>query len=155
MATEIERKFLVKNESWRNEAGEGKNYRQGYLSRGNATVRVRVAGTTGYLTIKGKTSGISRPEFEYEIPLADAEEMLNLCSSSIISKKRYIVLHENHRWEMDVFEGENEGLVIAEIELKSEDEHFAVPSWLGTEVSSDYRYSNASLSEMPWKKWPR
>lgn len=155
MATETERKFLIRNDSWRSAAGEGKNYRQGYLARGNSTVRVRTAGMHGFITVKGKGNGISRPEFEYEIPFSDAEEMFVLCTGSIISKKRFIVMHENHCWEIDVFEGENEGLLVAEIELTDENETFAIPEWAGEEVSTDGRYSNASLSQFPWKDWPR
>ena len=151
MAVEIERKFLVKNDHWRLSADKGKNYRQAYLSRGNATVRIRTAGEKGFITIKGKTQGISRPEFEYEIPFVDAEELFSLCTGMIITKKRFLVLHEGHQWEIDVFEGANEGLVLAEIELKSENEKFAIPDWAGAEVSNDNSYSNSSLSEIPWK----
>lgn len=153
MATETERKFRVTNESWRENAAPGKQYRQGYLSRGKNTVRVRVAADKAYLTIKGPSSGISRAEYEYEIPAADAEEMLKLCEGFIISKTRFIVMHGHHRWELDIFEAENEGLVIAEIELGSEDEVFDLPEWAGEELSHDPRFSNAALSRIPWSQF--
>lgn len=153
MATEIERKFLVSNDNWRLVAEVGKKYRQGYLAKGNCTVRVRTAGSKGFITIKGKSQGISRPEFEYEIPFSDAEEMFRLCPGSLITKTRFIVLHEGHTWEIDVFDGENEGLIIAEIELKAEQENFSIPEWAGKEVSEDRRFSNSSLSVSPWNSW--
>lgn len=154
MAEEIERKFLVRNDDWKKAAGEGKAYRQGYLlSDSRRTVRVRTAGSKGFITIKGKGNGLRRPEFEYGIPYEDACELLLLCEPGIIEKKRYLVPAGKHTWEIDVFEGENEGLLVAEIELAHEDEEFEKPSWAGEEVTFDGRYSNASLSRMPWRKW--
>jgi CYTH domain-containing protein len=116
-------------------------------------VRVRATEVTGYLTIKGITEGLTRDEFEYEIPLADALALLQLCERPAIEKKRYIVPNGAHVWEVDVFEGVNEGLVVAEIELGSEDEAFDKPNWLGNEVSSDRKYSNSELSLHPFKDW--
>ena len=150
---EIERKFLVTGAPWEG-WGAGVEYRQGYLSRGaHSTTRVRVAGARGLLTVKGKTVGVSRLEFEYEIPLAHARALLALCEGDIISKRRWCVEHEGHTWELDVFEGANEGLVVAEIELSAEDEVFARPPWLGREVSDDPRYTNGALSRQSWRSW--
>ncbi|GFO67585.1 CYTH domain-containing protein [Geomonas limicola] len=154
MAQEIERKFLVKDDSWRAAADQGTAYRQGYLSteRGRV-VRVRVKGTQGVLTIKGERQGISAPEFEYPIPLADAEKLFKLCLRPLIEKVRYEVPHAGLTWEIDVFSGENEGLVLAEVELDSEDQQVELPSWAGPEVSDDGRYSNASLVSSPYRNW--
>ena len=153
MGMEIERKFLVKKaplEEW----GEGTILKQGYLARGSqATARVRVAGQVGYLTIKGKTFGISRQEFEYEIPVTEAEALLLLCEGGLIHKKRWKVPFEGHIWEVDVFYGENDGLCLAEIELDDETEKFIRPPWLAEEVSDDPRYFNGALSKFPFKKW--
>lgn len=157
MATEIERKFLVRDDSWRDDADKGTLYRQGYLSSGGTcSVRVRVAGTRAYLNIKSATPGISRAEFDYEIPIADAEAMLNdLCLRPPIEKTRYFVEHQGHAWEIDVFAAENAGLALAEIELKHEEEHFERPHWIGKEVSDDERYYNAYLAEHPFQHWKR
>jgi len=153
MGIEIERKYLVEGEPWR-AWGEGVPYQQGYLSRGaHSTTRVRLAGAVGQLTVKGKTEGISRLEFEYEIPAADAEELIALCEGGVILKRRWRVPHGDHVWEVDVFVGDNAGLVVAEIELQSPDESFARPAWLGEEVSHDPRYSNGALSRHPWRAW--
>lgn len=153
MGREIERKFLVTGDGWRG-AGESCRYVQGYLSRDpERVVRVRRAGEKAFLTIKGVTRGVVRPEFEYPIPAADAEELLKLCLSPLIEKTRTVVEYGGKRWEVDEFAGENAGLVIAEIELSREDEPFQRPPWLGREVSADPRYSNASLSERPFKSW--
>ena len=150
---EIERKFLVQGSPWV-DWGAGVPYQQGYLSRGaHSTTRVRIAGDQGVLTIKGKTIGISRLEFEYEVPLAHAQSLLALCEGDIISKRRWRVTYEGHVWELDVFEGANEGLVVAEIELATEEETFARPAWLGEEVSDDPRYTNGALSRRPWSAW--
>lgn len=154
MAIEIERKFLVADESWKQHAGKGKLYRQGYLAKEKMTVRVRTAGDKGFLTIKSRGNGISRDEFEYEIPFGDALQLLGTCADVIV-KTRHLVQHEGHTWEVDVFSGENEGLVVAEIELKREDETFALPAWAGEEVTHDKRYSNASLCTRPWTTWER
>jgi len=154
MAKEIERKFLVAHQAWRESVNTIHVYRQGYLSYDSErTVRVRATEVTGYLTIKGITEGLTRDEFEYEIPLADALALLQLCERPSIEKKRYIVPNGAHVWEVDVFEGVNEGLVVAEIELGSEDEAFDKPNWLGNEVSGDRKYSNSALSLNPFKDW--
>lgn len=155
MGTEIERKFLVRDDSWRAQARPGCRYRQGYLTMdGLSSVRVRVAGDRGYLNIKSATLGVTRTEFEYEIPRRDAEEMLeHLCARPLIEKVRYIVEHAGHVWEIDVFEGDNAGLVVAEIELRSPDEPFELPAWAGEEVSHDPRYYNVSLVKYPFKDW--
>ncbi len=154
MATEIERKFLVEGEAWRHGA-EGKRYRQGYLSTDKVrTVRVRTIGDAGFLTIKGATRGFSRLEFEYSIPGEDAESMLKtLCFEPIIDKTRYRVRVGEHVWEVDEFHGVNAGLILAEIELGSEDEAFERPDWLGAEVSDDARYFNSNLVEHPYSTW--
>jgi len=154
MAKEIERKFLVAHQAWRESVNTIHVFKQGYLSYDSErTVRVRATEVTGYLTIKGITEGLTRDEFEYEIPLADALALLQLCERPAIEKKRYIVPNGAHVWEVDVFEGVNEGLVVAEIELGSEDEAFEKPSWLGNEVSDDRKYSNSALSLHPFKDW--
>ena len=154
MAKDIERKFLVAHQAWRESVNTIHVYRQGYLSYDSErTVRVRATEVTGYLTIKGITEGLTRDEFEYEIPLADALALLQLCERPAIEKKRYIVPNGAHVWEVDVFEGVNEGLVVAEIELGSEDEAFDKPNWLGNEVSGDRKYSNSALSLHPFKDW--
>jgi len=154
MAKEIERKFLVAHQAWRESVNTIHVYRQGYLSYDSErTVRVRATEVTGYLTIKGITEGLTRDEFEYEIPLADALALLQLCERPAIEKKRYIVPNGAHVWEVDVFEGVNEGLVVAEIELGREDEAFDKPNWLGNEVSGDRKYSNSALSLHPFKDW--
>ena len=150
---EIERKFLVCGEPWL-EARNSLRLRQGYLSSGGlATVRVRVGSETAWLTVKGPSVGISREEYEFTIPRPDGEAMLALCRDSIVEKVRYRVPLGPHCWEIDVFEGSNRGLVVAEIELGSEDEEFERPDWLGEEVSFDKRYRNASLSKRPYSAW--
>jgi len=151
---EIERKFLVTNDTWRTKA-TGTRYRQGFLStEPERTVRVRIAGDRGTLTIKGKTIGATRPEFEYDIPREDAEQLLDtLCQRPLIEKVRYLLPQGLHTWEVDVFEGDNAGLVVAEIELRSEDEVFERPPWLGEEVTHDARYFNASLVHKPYNRW--
>ncbi|MCL2937858.1 MAG: CYTH domain-containing protein [Trichodesmium sp. MAG_R02] len=154
MAIEIERKFLVRGNGWRNQA-VGKVYRQGYMyTEYGITLRARVVGDRGYLTIKGPRLGNSRAEYEYEIPLKDAEEMLNsLCTSPLIEKVRYQVHHGKFVWEVDEFAGENQGLILAEVELDDENQTVELPEWLGEEVSHDQRYYNSSLSKNPWKNW--
>lgn len=154
MNNEIERKFLVVNEDWKKDVQCEYTLKQGYLNTSKElTTRIRTKGKQAFITIKGKTEGISRTEFEYEIPLKDALELLKLCQNSNIEKTRYEVKIENHTWEIDVFEGDNLGLIVAEIELSSEDEVFAKPSWLGKEVSFDERYFNACLAEKPFLEW--
>ena len=153
MGTEIERKFLVKEGAWREAAAT--RYRQGYLSTvKERTVRVRTIGDRGYLTIKGVTVGASRAEYEYEIPAADAEEMLdNLCEKPLIEKNRYKVNVGALTWEIDEFFGENEGLIIAEVELQSEDQSIEKPEWVIEEVTTDARYYNANLVSHPYIRW--
>jgi CYTH domain-containing protein len=153
MGQEIERKFLVTNDGWR-EGAEGTLYRQGYLAKdADRTVRVRVAGTQAYLTIKGRTKGTSRAEYEYEIPLKDAEELLDLCEGPLVEKTRHKIQHAGRTWEVDVFHGDNDGLIMAEVELEREDVHVEMPGWAGKEVSGDARYYNSSLSKKPYKTW--
>jgi len=154
MAKEIERKFLVQA-SWQPQ-DEGIKIAQGYLSTvPERTVRVRIKGDKGYLTIKGKNQGISRAEFEYEIPIGDAEELLKLAEQPILSKTRYLEQHGNRLWEIDVFAGENQGLVVAEVELPDEQAEFSRPDWLGQEVSGDVRYYNANLIKKPFSLWKK
>lgn len=153
MAIEIERKFLVKGDEWKVLA-DPVSYAQGYLQADEQrTVRVRIAGNSGYLTIKGKSGGMSRVEFEYMIPLEDARELLKLSISSIIEKKRSKILWDGKIWDIDEFEGKNKGLILAEIELKSEDEIFTIPPWIGEEVTGDIHYYNAYLSHNPFTGW--
>lgn len=153
MATEIERKFLVKNDSWR-KAAKGVAVRQGYLANEKAcSVRVRAIGQDAFLTVKGAATGLSRPEFEYPIPAADAGAMLDSLCGNLVEKTRYTLKHGAHVWEIDEFQGANAGLVVAEIELGAEDEEFARPDWLGAEVSDDPRYLNARLAVTPFSAW--
>ncbi|MGG6294291.1 CYTH domain-containing protein [Leptolyngbya sp. AN02str] len=154
MGIEIERKFLVTGDGWRSLA-TGTSYRQGYLMAAQGrTVRVRIAGYQGYLTIKGATQGLTRREFEYEIPLADAEEMLHhLCDRPLIEKTRYKIPFKGLMWEVDEFAGENQGLIIAEVELENEQQAIALPEWIGQDVSHDPRYYNAYLSKHPYTRW--
>lgn len=154
MPLEIERKFLLADSSWREEVFRATSFRQGYLSSvPERTVRIRTMGERGVLTIKGKGAGISRPEFEYEIPHDEALQLLALCEQPFIEKVRHEVRRGDHLWEIDVFEGMNEGLTVAEIELKAEEEAFERPDWLGKEVSDDARYFNAALARNPFTCW--
>ena len=154
MAQEIERKFLVKA-GWQPQS-QGEKIAQGYLSTvPERTVRVRIRGGQGFLTVKGKNKGISRAEFEYEIPLADAEAMLELAEQPVLTKTRYREKYGDAVWEIDVFAGENDGLVVAEIELPAEDSEFCRPDWLGEEVSGDVRYYNANLIKSPYSLWKK
>lgn len=156
MKQEIERKFLVTNDSWRSGL-IGKAYKQAYLSNNpERTVRVRIAGSQGFLTIKGKPApgSIARSEYEYEIPVEDAEYLYaNLCEPGKIEKTRYLYEFKGHTWEIDEFHGENQGLIVAEIELTSEDELFEKPKWVGEDVSLDFKYSNGNLSKKPYTSW--
>ncbi|MBP0016469.1 MAG: CYTH domain-containing protein [Cyanobacteria bacterium SBLK] len=154
MGKEIERKFLVKGEQWRS-LGTGKQYRQGYLSvAAHCTVRVRIAGDRAYLTVKGKIEGLSRPEFEYPIPVPEAEEMLSdLCDRPPIEKIRYTLSIDNLIWEVDEFGGENQGLIVAEVELEDEGQAIVLPEWIGQEVSGDPRYLNSNLVQFPYQQW--
>ena len=152
MSTEIERKFLVRGTDWRQ--GAPVRLRQGYLNRDKErTVRVRIAGSRAYLTIKGLTRGVSRPEFEYEIPLQDGEALLTLCDGVPLEKDRYTLQHAGATWEVDEFLGANAGLAIAEIELNDERQEFERPGWLSTEVTDDPRYFNSSLIAAPYRTW--
>lgn len=152
MAAEIERKFLVK-EGWQPQT-EGVRIAQGYLSSvPERTVRVRIKGEKGFLTVKGRNEGTRRAEFEYEIPLLDAEAMLALCEQPLIEKRRFLESYGGFTWEVDVFTGANEGLVVAEIELPTEDAAFIKPHWIGAEVSGDVRYYNSSLIHHPYREW--
>jgi adenylate cyclase len=157
MGVEIERKFLVTNDSWRENAEDCTRYVQGYLSREpERTVRVRIAGEKAFLTIKGKPPAdapLETPEFEYAIPKADAEAMLKICLQGVIDKTRYRVAHAGKVFEVDEFAGDNAGLVVAEIELTHSAETFARPTWLGAEVTEDHRYKNANLSTAPYSRW--
>jgi adenylate cyclase len=152
MPAEIERKFLVSGTDWR--TSNGQRISQGYLNRNKyRTVRVRIAGSKAFLAVKGITTGAVRAEFEYEIPLADAEALLKLCDGPLIEKVRHRVQHEGLTWEIDEFLGENAGLVVAEVELVSEDQKFARPPWVTKEVTTDARYFNSSLATRPFSLW--
>ncbi|HEB57524.1 MAG TPA: CYTH domain-containing protein [Gammaproteobacteria bacterium] len=155
MGIEIEKKFLLRNDDWRQHADAGTLFKQGYLSSSEkSSVRVRIEGDKANLNIKSATLGISRQEFEYPIPLKDAQILLEtLCQKPLIEKVRYHVSYAGHVWEIDVFEGDNAGLVVAEIELADENEVFTRPDWLGEEVSEDSRYYNVSLVKHPFCDW--
>lgn len=154
MAIEIERKFLVADDSWKGAVHKSLVCKQGYLvSNSEKSVRIRVIGTKAFLTIKGATQGLSRSEYEYEIPVIDAEGMLQLCSAPPVEKTRHYIMHGGMTWELDVFEAANAGLVMAEIELTSEEQPFDLPPWVGKEVSGDERYYNGYLSKRPYSLW--
>ena len=154
MGIEIERKFLIDTDKLP-PLTNGYTIRQGYIQTADHTaVRVRIRDQEAFLTIKGKSVGASRLEFEYPIPLQDANDMLEaLCRSAVVEKVRYLLEHEGHTWEVDVFEGSNEGLVVAEVELDSEEEAFALPGWVSEEVTDDVRYFNSNLVEHPYGDW--
>jgi CYTH domain-containing protein len=154
VATEIERKYLVVGDAWRT-LGSGTTYRQGYLSTvKERTVRVRIVGDRGTLTIKGITVGATRTEYEYDIPVDDANHMLDdLCEQPVIDKTRFMVEHAGLTWEIDEFDGANAGLIVAEVELDSEDQAIDLPPWVGEEVSHDPRYFNANLIAHPYTVW--
>ncbi len=155
MAWEIERKFLVKSDSWRKDAADSRRIIQGYLSPSGTTVRVRISGEEAFITIKGKAEGITRCEYEYPIPVTEAKEMLdNLICAPPVEKIRYIIPAENGLvWEVDEYFGANAPLFTAEIELPDENTAFTVPEWLGEEISSDRRYTNRALSRNPYSTW--
>jgi len=155
MGTEIERKFLLQHEGWRQHVKSTTHMIQGYLSvNPEATVRIRIAGDSAFLTLKGKRTHFSAAEFEYPVPVEDAREILkHMCVCEPIEKRRHIVEHRGHMWEIDEFLGANVGLYIAEIELESADTPFDRPEWLGKEVSLDQRYSNSSLVQTPYITW--
>jgi adenylate cyclase len=155
MAQEIERKFLVQGD-FKIDAFKKFTIKQGYLSSDpERTVRVRIKGNQGFITIKGKAdaSGISRFEWEKEIPVADVEELLKLCGPGVIDKTRFLVKSGDHTFEVDEFQGDNQGLIVAEIELSFENENFIKPAWLGEEVTGDRKYYNAMLVKNPFTKW--
>lgn len=154
MALEIERKFLLKDDSWKSQVVRSHVLKQGYLaSSPGPTVRIRTSDESAFLTIKGKTIGISRVEFEYDVPMEEALELLKLSANAPIEKTRHIVKADGYVWEIDVFEGANHGLVLAEVEVQSEDEQIVLPSWVGIEVSDDPRYFNSYLSQNPFNEW--
>lgn len=155
MGIEIEHKFLVRDDRWRQEIERSVRMRQGYLtSDARCSVRVRVAGGQGFLNIKSGTLGIRRSEYEYPIPQAEAEEILDaLCEKPLLEKTRHFVRHGQHVWEIDEFAGDNAGLIVAEVELSRPDEPFARPDWLGEDVSHDIRYYNSQLVRHPYKTW--
>jgi len=155
MATEIERKYLVLSDDWRARVHREVRYLQGYLANTRrCSVRVRVGGDRAFLNVKGATVGASRLEFEYPVPVEDAEVMLReLCAGSVVEKTRYFVPHDGREWEVDVFEGDNAGLVVAEIELDDEAEVVALPDWAGEEVTDDVRYYNSNLAVTPFSDW--
>jgi len=156
MPLEIERKFLVRGDDWRTR-GVGMPYRQGYLSTTpERSVRVRQVRDKGYLTIKGITVGATRAEYDYEIPADEAGELLdNLCERPLIEKTRYRVECHGLTWEIDEFEGDNAGLIVAEVELEKEDQEIVLPDWVGEEVTGDPRYYNARLVTNPYTQWAR
>ncbi|MDX1433992.1 MAG: CYTH domain-containing protein [Gammaproteobacteria bacterium] len=155
MATEIERKFLVRGDQWRGAAHDRVRYRQGYVAHSETcSVRVRIGGDAARLNIKSRGAGAARLEFEYPLPLADAEILLaQLCVDALIEKTRHLVRHQGRLWEVDVFEGANAGLVLAEVELDAADEAIALPPWVGDEVTDDARYYNAALAHTPYREW--
>jgi adenylate cyclase len=155
MAQEIERKFLVKIKEWELlKKPTPFTIKQGYISTDpNKTIRVRQSNAKGFLTIKGKGNGISRPEFEYEISLPDTEELLAHFAESILEKHRYEIFFEGKKWEVDVFLGANSGLIVAEIELNNENEQFTIPHWIAEEVTFDQKYYNSNLINHPYSNW--
>jgi adenylate cyclase len=155
MGIEIERKFLVHPANWQQISTRSDYMKQGYLAADSTTtVRVRVTDEHAWITIKGMTDQISRKEYEYAIPLKDGIEMLDgMCSQGIIEKTRFYIQYASHTWEVDVFAGDNLGLVVGEIELSSEDEYFELPSWIDKEVSDDPRYFNVNLMKKPYSQW--
>ncbi|CAM1370530.1 Inorganic triphosphatase [Tenacibaculum soleae] len=156
MAIEIERKFLITSDEFKQKAHQKNYIKQGFLNADkNRVVRVRIMNDLGFLTIKGASNktGTSRFEWEKKIDLQEAKELLNLCEKGIIEKYRYLVKIDNHTYEIDEFLGENEGLLVAEIELNNENEHFTKPNWLGEEVTGNIKYYNSNLSKLPFLKW--
>lgn len=155
MALEVEHKFLLADDAWRAEIDHSIHYKQGYLSSSPmSSVRVRISDSHAWLNIKSATLGTHRQEFEYEIPLADANNILDdLCHKPLVEKVRHFVYRPPHVWEIDEFMGDNDGLIVAEIELSQIGESFAKPAWLGEEVTADLRYYNNNLSKHPYKEW--
>lgn len=156
MPQEIERKFLVADDAWRAAADSGRRLRQAYLAdTGRAAVRIRIEDDSrAFLTIKSATSGMTRQEFEYPLPLGDAEALLDLRQGSIVEKARFHVPHAGRRWEVDVYAGDNEGLIVAEVELESETAAAVLPAWLGREVTGEKRYYASALALHPFGSWP-
>lgn len=157
MAVEIERKFLVVGDAWRSAARKSTQMRQAYLGAGGgrASIRVRLDSVEARLNIKAAVTGASRAEYDYAIPVADAEEIYRSLCVGQVEKTRHLVEHAGHTWEIDEFEAENAGLIVAEIELDSVDEDFARPDWLGAEVTSEQRYYNHALALKPYRDWER
>ncbi len=155
MPKEIERKYLVDHSKWEKlNKTPGELYRQGYLlTDPRKTIRVRLTPAKAYLTIKGITTGASRDEYEYEIPVQDAKELLDKLSLSELSKTRYTIGHKGNTWEVDEFSGDNNGLIVAEIELESEDQAYEIPDWIGKEVTGEEKYYNSNLTIHPYNKW--
>ena len=155
MPKEIERKYLLADNSWKNFAVGSAAFRQGYIAKSNdCLVRIRISDKEAWITIKGKQVSFTRSEFEYEIPISDAEELLKEFSSeNQIVKTRFFLVYQEIKWIVDVFEGENSGLIIAEIELESEISDFALPPWIGEDVTTDFRYTNSNLAEHPYNEW--
>ena len=156
MAIEIERKFLVQNTDFKTACFDIKYMKQGYLNSDKLrTVRIRISNTQGFITIKGKSNetGTSRYEWEKEISISEAEDLMILCEPNLIEKKRYLIKAQQHIFEVDEFLGDNLGLIVAEIELNSENESFKKPAWLGEEVTGDSKYYNSSISKLPFKNW--
>ena len=154
MGIEIERKFLVINDHWKIDADDGTDFKQGYLTQaGSCSVRVRKEGDKANLNIKSAEIGIQRQEFEYPIPVHEADELLDLFCPRTVSKTRYEVSYAGKTWEIDVFEKDNQGLIVAEIELDSPDEAFELPPWIGDEVSAEARYYNNELARNPYSEW--
>jgi len=155
MPTEIERKFLLRNDDWQLLAEPGTKYVQGYLvGSKDASVRIRIQGEQAFLNIKSATLGVRRQEYEYSIPYEEARELLDtLCEKPLVEKTRYIVNFEGLEWEIDVFEGKNEGLIVAEVELETEEQAITLPAWCGQEVSTDPRYYNVNLGKHPFSEW--
>lgn len=155
MGVEIERKYLVDAAKWRRlEKPAGSFYRQGYIHKEpGKTIRIRITDKGGFITIKGKSQGASRSEFEYSIHTAEAEELLKDFCDEVITKIRYCIEYAGKTWEVDVFSGENKGLIVAEIELNDENEAFQTPDWVGREVTAEKRYFNSNLSSHPYNKW--
>lgn len=153
MGIEIERKYIVISDEWRASA-QAEPYKQGYILNNNCTFRIRTAGEKGLVTFKGQREGISRSEYEYEIPLAEAEEMLHaFCDKPLIEKIRHSVIHQEVLWVVDEFLGANAGLIVAEVELEHHAQEVDLPTWVGQEVSEDYRYTNLALSQTPYRDW--
>lgn len=155
MGREIERKYLVVNDAWRSNVVRRRRFEQGYLAiTEDCAVRVRIDGDRANLNVKNATLDIERREYEYPVPLADAREMLeSMCAGRVLSKLRHWVDHRGEIWEVDVFEGANRGLVLAEIEIETREQRFAIPDWVGREVSGDERYLNSYLAVTPYTTW--